>query len=336
MEKVAELKSFLETPRKIGIVSHRNPDGDAIGSSLALFHFLSRFGHDATVAVPSTFPPILKFLPGTDYILVHDKQPEEAEKMLIDADIIFCLDFNALHRIDKMGEVIAELKTPKVLVDHHLDPEDFADYVLSDITASSTSELIYDLIGYMDELEKVDELIAECLFSGILTDTGSFKYSTSPKLYRIAGELISKGIDDTELQNKLFNSQTIKQFRLLGYCITRGLDLIPDYRTGIITLTRKDHRKFYIKRGDTEGIVNYLLKIKRITFAVLLLERDGFVKLSLRSKGDFNVQEIASKYFNGGGHKNASGGISNDTLENTKKKLLEILPLYKETLELEH
>lgn len=332
MENIEALKTFLSTQRKVAIVSHRNPDGDAIGSSLALFHYLSRYGHDATVAVPSDFPRILNFLPGSEYILVHDRDANKTDEMVNEADIVFCLDFNALHRIDKLGETIAARDIPKVMIDHHLFPEDFADYGLVDTTASSTCELIYDFIGLLDDLKTLDHVIAECIFSGILTDTGSFKYGTSSKLFKIVSELKDKGVNDVELQNNLFNSQSIKQIRLLGYCLTTGLELYPEYGTGFIVLTKEDYKKFHIKRGDTEGIVNYLLSMRAIKFGALISERDGFVKLSLRSKGDFNVQEIASNHFNGGGHKNAAGGISKDSLRNTMDKLKGLLPTLKEQL----
>lgn len=333
MHNLEELKTFLETPRKIAIVSHRNPDGDAIGSTLGLFHYLSRNRHDATVAVPSDFPFILDFLPGAEYILIHDRKTEETDKMIQEADIVFCLDFNALHRIDKMGETIANTEIPKVLIDHHLFPEDFADYSLSDTSASSTCELVFDFIQMLGDQKLIDEIIGECLYTGILTDTGSFKYSTSAKLFRIAAELHEIGVDDNKLQNNLFNSHTIKQMRLLGHSLTRGLNLYPEFHTGFIVLTREDYRRFKIKRGDTEGIVNYLLKMRRINFAVLITERDQLVKLSFRSKGNFDVQQIASAHFKGGGHKNASGGISTLSLDETVKFLKSLLPAHKEQLE---
>ncbi|MEM6722918.1 MAG: DHH family phosphoesterase [Bacteroidota bacterium] len=333
MHNLQELKEFLSTPRKVAIVSHRNPDGDAIGSTLGLFHYLSRKRHDATVAVPSDYPFILDFLPGADYILIHDRKGEETDKMIQEADIVFCLDFNALHRIDKMGETIAGTSVPKVLIDHHLFPEDFADYNLSDTSASSTCELVFDFIEMLGDKSVIDDIIGECLYAGILTDTGSFKYATSAKLFRIAAELHEVGVDDVKLQNYLFNSHTIKQIRLLGYCLTRGMHLFPEFKTGFIVLSREQYKRFNIKRGDTEGIVNYLLKMRSINFAVLITERDQLVKLSFRSKGDFDVQQMASSYFNGGGHKNASGGISHRSLDDTVDYLKSLLPAYKQKLE---
>lgn len=333
MNNIADLKELLSTPKKVAIVSHRNPDGDAIGSSLALFHYLSRYRHEATVYFPSEYPPIFRWMPGADHILIHDKQGEIADKEIEAAEIIFCLDFNALHRIDKLGEKIGKQEgVPKVLIDHHLDPEDFSDFTLSDTSASSTCELIYDFIDLLEDTKTIDSIIGECMLTGIITDTGSFRYSTSAKLYRIVADLKDKGVDDLDLQNKIFNSQTPKQLRLLGHCLTRGLHLLYDYNTGMIILTKEDYRRFRIQRGDTEGLVNYILRIKRMRCAALITEREGFVKLSLRSKGDFSVQEIASKYFSGGGHRNASGGMSKLSLQDTVQKFKDILPGYEEEL----
>lgn len=334
MENIVALKEFLSTPRKVAIVSHRNPDGDAIGSSLALFHYLSRHGHDATIAFPSEYPPIFKWMPGSEYILIHDKQEKKANKLIAGVEIVFCLDFNALHRIDKLGEKIAErTDIPKVLIDHHLYPEDFAEYAISNTDASSTCELIYDFIELMDDLDKIDDVVGECMLTGIITDTGSFRYCTSAKLYRIVAELKDRGVDDIDLQNKIFNSQTAKQLRLLGYCLSPNvLTIFHEYNTGVIVLTKEDYKNWRIQRGDTEGIVNNILRIKKIKLAALITEREGFVKLSLRSKGEFSVQEIASKYFKGGGHRNASGGMSKLSLEDTKKQFAEILPKYAEEL----
>ncbi len=329
---IEDLKELLATPKKIGIVSHRNPDGDAIGSSLGLFHYLSRLGHDATVAVPSDYPRFLNFLPGVKYVLVHDRDAEKAEKLFEEADIIFCLDFNALSRIDKLGEVIRAQSVPKVLVDHHLEPEDFAEFSLSETSASSTCELIYHLIDLLQDTQKVDEIIGTCLYTGILTDTGSFKYSTSPKLFHVAAALLETGVKDNELQNQLFNSQTIKQIRILGFALTRGMRLYPEYRTGLIMLSKHEFKRFNIQRGDTEGIVNYLLKMYRIRTAVLITEQNNIVKLSFRSKGNISVQEIASAHFNGGGHKNASGGSSKASFEETVKYFESLLPKYKDKL----
>lgn len=333
MENIQELKQLLSYPKDIVITSHRNPDGDAIGSSMALYQYLTRcLGHQVTVIVPSEYPANLAWMPATDKILIYDISPEESKKEVEKADIIFCLDFNSLDRIDKLGDIIASLKTPKVMIDHHLFPDPFADYVLSDTSASSTCELIYDFMDMLGETGKIDPDIAEAMYTGILTDTGSFKYAISPKLFRIVASLLEKGVDDLKLQDLIFNSLYEKHLRLLGYCLDQRMEILPEYKTGIITLTKDDYAHFDIKRGDTEGIVNYLLKLKDIKLAAFITEQPTIVKLSLRSKGDFNVQEITKKHFRGGGHKNAAGGASFKGLRYTIKKFKGLLPDYKEEL----
>lgn len=332
---IEEVKELLASPKKIAITSHRNPDGDAIGSSLALYHYLKLNGHDATVLFPSEYPDFVSWLSGAEDILIYDLQGIKVDKVLLEADIIFSLDYNALHRIDAMGDFINRncTDTFKILIDHHLDPEEFANYTLSEIKASSTCELIYDFIDSLGDLAQVNEDIGTALLVGILTDTGSFKYNTTVKCYQIAGWLKEKGINDYWIQDRLFNSMTEKQLRLLSYCLSHdSMEIMDEFNTGIIVLSKQDYEHFDIQRGDTEGIVNYILKIRNMRFAALITEQPKIVKLSLRSKGDFSVQEIASRYFRGGGHKNASGGISNLSLQGTIDKFKAILPLYKSLL----
>lgn len=332
MENVQELKTFLSIPRDIVITTHRNPDGDAIGSSLALYHYLNKYGHTVRVVTPSEYPDFLSWMPDADKIVVYDIDSERTGELIERADVIFCLDFNSLDRIDKVGELIAPAKAKKVMIDHHLYPENFADFVLSDTQASSTCELIYVFIDLLDDKKSIDLIIAESIFTGILTDTGSFKYSTSGKLFRIVGELLDKGVDDKRIQDLVFNCLKEKHLRLLGHCLTNRMEILEEYKTGIITLTKDDYARYEIQRGDTEGIVNYLLKLKNIKVAAFITEQPTIVKISLRSKGDFSVQEIAKKHFKGGGHKNAAGGASFQNLKATVKKFKALLPEYKDQL----
>lgn len=332
MENIKDLKEFLHMPRDIVITSHRNPDGDAIGSSLGLRFFLEKMGHSVKVAVPSEFPHFLNWMSGSDDVLIYDTETEEVTKVLEKPDAVFCLDFNSLERIDKMGELINGLKCPKILIDHHLYPEPFADYVLSDTTASSTSELVYDFAKLLGQEAEVDKTIAECLFTGILTDTGSFKYATSPKLFRLAGDLLALGVDDVSIQNRVFNSLNEKHLRLTGYVLNERMEVLEEYRTAIITLSKRDYEHFNIQRGDTEGLVNELLKMGDIVMAAFIHEQPTITKISLRSKGDFSVQEICKKHFRGGGHRNASGGYSFIGLNPTVRKFKAALPEYKEAL----
>lgn len=333
MENIAQLKSLLSIPKDIVITSHRNPDGDAIGSSLAMYHYLNEFGHTVRVIFPSEYPDFVAWMSDAEKITIYDIEPERSEELVQKADIIFCLDYNSLDRIDKLGEVIATLKdTQIVMIDHHLFPDIQADFQISEPSASSTCELIYDFIAMMGDRDKINVTIAECIFTGILTDTGSFKYSTSPKLFKIVSHLLELGVDDYKLNDLIFNSLEEKHLRLLGHCLKNRMEIIPEYKTGIIWLNRNDYEQFDIQRGDTEGIVNYLLKLKDIKIAAFITEQPTIVKLSLRSKGDISVQEIARKHFKGGGHKNASGGSSYSTLKGTINKLKQILPQYKEMI----
>jgi phosphoesterase RecJ-like protein len=333
MENIAKLKTLLSVPKDILITSHRNPDGDAIGSSLATYLYLNKLGHTVKVIFPSEYPGFVAWMPDADKIIIYDIEPEKSEEIARRADIIFCLDFNSLERIDKLGEVIAGLKdTTLVMIDHHLYPDIDAEFQISDTEASSTCELIFDFMEMMGNITMIDRNIGECIFTGIITDTGSFKYSTTPKLFRTVARLLEAGVDDYMLQDLIFNSMEEKHLRLLGHCLRNRMEIIEEFNTGIIWLNKDDYEKFDIQRGDTEGIVNYLLKLKVVKVAALITEQPTIVKLSLRSKGDISVQEIAKKHFRGGGHKNASGGSSFATLKGTINKLKQVLPQYKEMI----
>lgn len=311
---------------------HRNPDGDAIGSTLGLFHFLKEFGHTIFLVSPSEYPDAFCWMPGVEQIIIYDIEPERTKEVIERSDMIFCLDFNSLDRIDKVGDMVRPLKNEKVMIDHHLYPEPFADIVFSDASASSTCEMVYDVILGMGYASRINRLIGDCLFSGILTDTGSFKYGTSPKLFRIVADLLERGVDDYLLQDLIFNSLKEKHLRLLGHCLHNRMEILDEFRTGIIMLTKEDYTEFDIQRGDTEGIVNYILKLKNIKMAAFIMEQPTIVKISLRSKGDFSVQEIAKRHFKGGGHKNASGGSSYQSLDATVRRFKSLLPRYKAIL----
>jgi phosphoesterase RecJ-like protein len=333
MENLEGLKKLLNTPQDVVILTHRNPDGDAVGSSLGLSLFLQKNGHNVKIVAPSDYPDFLSWMPQANDIVIYDHDPEEVERIVKRATLIFCLDFNSLDRIDKAGELVDEARCPKVMIDHHLFPEPFADFMLSETTASSTCELVYDFIHLLGREEDLDKVIGECLFTGILTDTGSFTYSNSPKLFRTVANLLEIGVDDLRLQDLIFNSMNEKQLRILGHCLYNRLEIIPEFHTGIITLTKEDYAFFDINRGDTEGVVNFLLKLRDVKLAAFIHEQPKIVKLSLRSKGDIDVQDMAKVHFRGGGHKNAAGGASFHNLSVTVRRFKEILPEYKEQLE---
>lgn len=328
-----QVKLSLDTPQKIVITSHRNPDGDAIGSSLALYHFLQSKGHSVNIIFPSLYPVSFEWMPQIEKISIFDTQTDACTSLLFLSDIIFVLDYNSLDRVDKMGDFMKTLKRQQlIMIDHHREPDNFVDYMLSDITASSTCELVYDFILSIEGKQAITPTIADCVYTGIVTDTGSFKFSTSPKLFRTVASLLELGARDAYVQDLIFNSLEEKNLRLLGHVLYNRMEILPEFKTGIVWLTKKDYEHFDIQRGDTEGIVNNVMMIRDIHLAIFITEQPTIVKLSLRSKGDFSVQEFCRDHFNGGGHKNASGGYSNLHLRNTIDKIKSLLPVYKDRI----
>lgn len=327
-ESIQQLRQLLQIPKEIAIITHRNPDGDALGSSLGLAIYLQKGGHVVRVIAPSEYPENFAFLRGIDQMIIFDTDQQAARKALDHASVIFCLDFNGLDRVDKLGENIQFSKAKKILIDHHLDPEPFTDIEFSDTGASSTSELVFKLIEDMGDIHKIDPDLGACLLTGIITDTGSFRYATRVETYRIVGLLKSLGVDDHYVQDKIHNSLNEKKLRLLGHCLYNRMEIIREYGVGIMYLTRKDYAEYDIQRGDTEGIVNYMLMMPEVVVAAFITEQPTIVKISLRSKGDISVQEIATKYFNGGGHKNASGGGVYASLNDIMEKLKRVIPLH--------
>ncbi len=326
------LKEILQRPQNIAVISHRNPDGDAIGSALAMRHYLDQYGHTVHVLFPSEYPVEFEFLPAAEEILIWDIHTEECRQLLSRKKVFIFLDFNALNRIDKMGEYLRDIPGTRILIDHHLYPEPIADYVFSEPSASSTAELVYTFIEAMGDRLKLTPVVGMCIYTGIVTDTGSFKYATNSRIFRIAADLIDRGVDDVDVQDKIFNSNKVKNLRLLGHCLANRMEYLPEYRTAYIWLTRRDYETFDIQRGDTEGIVNYLLTIRDVRLAAFIHNQPNIVKLSLRSKGEVDVQEICRTHFNGGGHKNAAGAYSHLSLKATIDKFISILPLYKDIL----
>ena len=330
MDDISVIKQHLNVPTNIGVITHRNPDGDAIGSSLGLKLFLEQFGHHVKVLLPSEYPLIFNYLPEIDSVQVFDIHPEDVKKSLSNCEIIFCLDFNGLDRIDPLAPELLTSKAFKVMIDHHIDPEPFADWYFSDTNASSTSELIYKFIEALGHApHMIDSRIGTCLFTGILTDTGSFKYGTNPEVYRIAGELKKAGVDDYDINDKIFNSWTLRQMKILGHALRNRMEILKDLSTGIIVLNKNDYLKYRISRGDTEGLVNYILMIKGMKVAVFVREMPhSDIRISFRSKGNISVQDLARQHFNGGGHINASGGSSKMSLEQTVNRIKEVIPQY--------
>lgn len=318
-----KLKQFLETPRKICIVSHWNPDGDAVGSTLGLRHFLTKLGHTVVVVLPNETPKFLKWLPGAEDITYFDSENERAMYVLHHADIVFTLDFNAFHRVgERMQGILVKLTCPFVLIDHHQAPDDFAEFCYSDTKIPATCQMIFHFATQMGWEHLLDAKIATCLYTGIVTDTGSFKFSsTTPETHRITAKLLSTGINGGEIQTKLFDQHSYKRLQLLGRALQKMV-LLSDVSTSYISLTEMDLEEFHYEKGDTEGIVNYGLAVENIDVTALFIERkeEGMIKISFRSSGSFDVNQFSRTYFEGGGHMNAAGGKSLESMENTIKR----------------
>lgn len=330
MEDVVQnIKLKLSSPQDIVILSHRNPDGDAIGSSMALKRFLEKQNHRVKVVLPSECPITFNYLfEQSEFPIIYDLDNKTAIETVKAASVIFCLDFNSLDRIDRLGESVLFSQSTKIMIDHHLDPEPFCQHVISDTAASSTSELIYMFIKHLGPMSSFHPLIGEAIFTGIVTDTGSFKYNTRPETYQVASELKAFGIDDYGVQNRIFNSLDAKYLKLLGHCLANRMVILPELKTAYIYLNKNDYAEFTIGRGDTEGIVNYLLMMKDVKLAAFITEQPSIIKISLRSKDNINVQQMAAAHFNGGGHKNASGGSAYAKLDDVIARFTKVLPNY--------
>lgn len=325
---VDHAKKWFEKADKIVIVTHVAPDGDAIGSSLGLWHFLESQEKMVNVIVPNAFPDFLRWMPGAKDIIRYDKYAEFADKLLNEADVVCCLDFNALSRIDAMADVVAKSPARKMLIDHHLDPEEFCKIIISHPGISSTSELIFRLICRLGYFEEITKEGAECIYTGMMTDTGGFTYnSNNREIYYIISELLSKGIDKDEIYRKVYNTYSEGRLRLMGYVLYDKMQVFHQYNSALIWLTKDEQKKFQYVKGDTEGFVNIPLSIKNIIFSVFLREdtEKNMIKISLRSVGTFPCNKVAADFFNGGGHLNASGGEFYGTMD-------EAIELYKQAL----
>lgn len=334
-EQIARLKSFLKTPRNIIIIGHRNPDGDAVGSTLALFHYLIKKGHKAQVVMPNDFPDFLKWMPGANSILLFEKDPVKLKSIIENAELIFTLDFNSLSRVgDEMQKVLEGLNIPFALIDHHQQPGDYAAYIYSDVNSCSTAQMVYHFIEMLGDITLLDKDISTCIYTGIMTDTGSFRFSsTTATTHRVAAHLIEKGIDNAAIHQAVFDNNSPDRMQLLGIAL-QNLTILKDFNTAYITLTQNQLDKHNFLKGDTEGFVNYGLSVKNIKFAAIFIEnkQEQITKISFRSIGSFDVNQFARKYFDGGGHINAAGAKSNLSLEETVKYFISKLQDYKKEL----
>ncbi len=334
MLDIASLTELLAQPQKIVITTHHKPDGDAMGSSLGLYNYLIQLGHHVKVITPTDYPDYLSWMPGNETVIIYTDNLAEAATLIAEAKIIFCIDFNALGRINDMGALVGKSEAFKILIDHHLEPEDFDDYRYWDIKACATAQLIYKFIAEeLGHKELINKEVATCLYTGIMTDSASFSLpNTTSEVHRITADLMDAGAVNWQINDLVYNNSSENRLRFLGICLSQRLEVLYEYNTAIIAVSKQDLEKYEITTGETEGIVNYALSIAGIRLAAFIVERANEVKLSVRSRGEIPANDICKKYFNGGGHRNASGGISTDSLEQVVNKFKSILPEYKTLL----
>lgn len=321
---IIQASKLIDKAEKILLTSHISPDGDAIGSTLGLFHMLSKLGKKATVMVPNRYPSFFNWMPGINNVIVMEENKSESVKIFKESDLIFCIDYNSLDRVNGMKPLIETSKAKKILIDHHLNPNINADVCISHPEISSSCELVFRFLCRMGYYPEITLESAQCIYTGMMTDTGGFTYnSNDPEIYTIIKLLLEKGVDKDDIYRKVFNTYSENRLRMLGYCLNK-MEILPDCNTAIISLTLEEQKHFNYAIGDTEGFVNIPLQIEHINKSVFLREDKDKIKLSFRSQGDVPVNIIAEK-FGGGGHKNAAGGESYTSLENTLIKLKELL-----------
>lgn len=322
---VAKLKELLSSPKRIAITTHQKPDGDALGSSLAWYHYLKKGNHKVKIVTPTDYPEFLKWIPGNNDVLVGPADPDMAKWTFDGADLIFCLDFNSLKRINEFEAVVKDSEGMTIMIDHHLEPDGFEDLGFLDSTASSTAEMIYRLIVAMGDKDLIDKEIADALYVGVMTDTGSFRFTnTSPAVHRMVAHLMELGVDVHQAHDRIFSNASPDRIRFIGHALSNCLTIIPELNTSYIKLPREVFKQFNVKSGDTEGLVQYALGIKGINLGILMTPQDNIVKLSFRSRNDVSAAEIA-KEFGGGGHFYAAGGRSKLSMEETEERLLGLL-----------
>ena len=317
---MTNIHTFIQPAQHVVLLTHQSPDGDAMGSSLAMYHYIKSLDKEAHVIVPNAFPEFLAWMPGADSVLLYDSQKAQADSYLEKADLVICTDFNAPSRIGALGDKMLTLACPKLMIDHHLHPSDFADFIVSEPEASSTCELVYEVLTTLQAKLSTD--IATCLYTGLMTDTGNFSYNSNrPQIYSIISHLVAAGANKDEIYNAVFNQYSVERMKMVGYCLYQKMRVFPEHHTALIYLSRKELYRFNFQKGDAEGIVNMPLQSKDIHYSVFMredkatpdeMEKNGGIstkiKLSFRSQGDRPVNVFASEIFNGGGHANASGG----------------------------
>jgi phosphoesterase RecJ-like protein len=334
-QSISALKKILSTPQKISLVTHRNPDGDAIGSSLAMQHYLKSKGHIVQTVLPNEAPAFLQWLPGAETTLKFDKQNQQSKKAILESNILFILDFNALHRVGETMQVVLESYAGTfVMIDHHQQPEPVSEFVYSDTSICATCQMVYHFIDMLGDLNSIDAAIASCLYTGIMTDTGSFRFSSTTALtHKVVADLIAKGADNAMIHDRVFNTNSSSRLELMGIALT-NMVVLQESHTAYMTLSVTELESCNYQKGDTEGLVNYGLSLKGIYMSAIFIEDSdqNIVKISFRSKGHFSVNQFSRNHFQGGGHDNAAGGRSTSSLETTVERFVSLLPTYKEAL----
>ena len=334
MDAIAQFFPQILLPKHVVITCHQKPDGDAMGSTLGLYHFLIQFGHTVTIISPTNWADFLNWMPGVEKVLDYEAGRHKAQAIIDKADVIFCLDFNILHRTRNLEQPIIKSKAIKVLIDHHQEPQETQfNYGVSDTSKSSTCEMVYDFIMQSGHQDKINIDIATCLYTGVMTDTGSFRFqSTKASVHKMVAHFKDIGLDHTPIHNNIYDNFLENRLRFTGFALLNRLEVLYEYNTALMHITKQDLLRFEIKTGDSEGLVSYLLTIKGIKLGAICIDRDEERKWSFRSKGDFDVNTFARIHFEGGGHFNAAGGRSSDTLDNTVQKFREVISEYEEAL----
>lgn len=333
--QISALIKLLSKQRRIVLTTHTNPDGDAIGSSMAMGRYLRKKGHKVTAIVPNHFPGFLSWIPDVKSMVIYEENAKACQRALQDAELVFCLDYNALNRVGVLTDSLSKSKAPRVLIDHHIEPEtESFTYCFSTTDTSSTCELIFDFIETMGDTDLLDRDIAECLYTGIITDTGSFSHSANnEKTYRITAELIKNGLDALKIHRLIYDTFSENRLRLLGHAISNRMMVWDELHTALIYFDKNDLKQFSYQVGDAEGIVNFPLSMEKINLSILITERDKKIRMSFRSKGEFSVNALTRNHFNGGGHKNAAGGTFYASIEQTIKEIKETITTYKAELD---
>ncbi len=327
MRSISEIYPLLTTPRNVVITTHQKPDPDAMGSSLGLYHLLTQLGHTVTVVSPTNWATWLNWMPAAAEVIDYELTAEKAHAALDAAEWLFCLDFNIFTRTKRLAPKLYEFKGTRILIDHHQQPdEENFDYGVSDTTKSSTCEMVYDFILNSGHGDRINMPIAECLYAGVMADTGSFRFtSTTAGVHLMVADLKNRGLDHARVHENIYDNFLENRLRFIGHVLSNRMEVFYEYNTALIAISKKDLLRYQVKTGDTEGLVNYPLSIQGIKLAALVIDRDEERKWSFRSKGGFDVNTFARQYFNGGGHFNASGGRSNDSLEQTVERFKEAM-----------